>query len=73
MFELFSSLQAFKNANITSAFAIQKVQTEELFNSNTSDPEVRQRKKTDKSSLIKLSSGIQTCNTMFYKYILFVI
>ncbi|XP_077297032.1 vesicle transport protein Sec20 [Arctopsyche grandis] len=56
--QLSNSLQAFKNANITSAFAIQKVQTEELFNTNTSDPEVRQRKKTDKSSLIKLSSGV---------------
>lgn len=52
-----SSLRAFKNANVASAFAIEKAQKEELLGYKAGDGEVRQRKKTDKSSLLKVSSG----------------
>lgn len=52
-----SSLHTFKNANISSVFIIQRNLKDDLLGGSLTDNEIRQRKKTDKSSLVKMSSG----------------
>lgn len=58
--QLTSTLKAFKEANFASLFAIEKAQREELHKKTNDEDEntLRNRKKTDKSGLLKMSTGV---------------
>ncbi|KAG6452905.1 vesicle transport protein SEC20 [Manduca sexta] len=57
--QLANLLKEFKEANITSLFAIEKVQREELLKGGGEESTLRQRKKkVDRDELLKMSSGV---------------
>ncbi|GBP76403.1 Vesicle transport protein SEC20 [Eumeta japonica] len=57
--QLASIIRTFKDANISSMLAIEKAEREDLLKSHDTDENgIRQRKKVDRTGLLKMSSGV---------------